>query len=54
MDIEYTWILHMSIYVENMDIPYKSVRSSSRMEEDEVKGVDKGFRYVNQLQVSLY
>ena len=56
--LEYTWIyrqgkLSLSIYIANMDLNYWSVLSSSRRSGDEVKGVDGGYHYFSQLQISL-
>ena len=43
-----------SIQIAISLVIYKSVRSSSRRGEDEVKGVNEGARYFSLLQVSLY
>ena len=38
-----------SIYVANIELAYWSVRSSSRMEGELVKGVDGGYRHFSPL-----
>ena len=43
-----------SLQVANMALNYWSFRSSSRREEDEVKQVDGGYRYISQLELAYY
>ena len=58
MDIKYVDILPeenlQSIYVADVDLICWSARSSSRRRRDVVKGVDRGYRYFSQLEISLY
>ena len=49
-----TWEILSSIEVANIKLVYWSVCSSSRREEDGVKGFYVRYRHIRPLQVSLY